>query len=44
MHLREVTASSLSVAVSGNNDPSDLVKVERIHPKTGAVLGGFYNE
>jgi hypothetical protein len=44
MHKCEVTASSMSAAVSGNSDPSELVKVERIHPQTGVVLGGFYNE
>jgi hypothetical protein len=44
LRLCEVTASSMTNAVSENNDHSDLVKVERIHPKTGVVLGGFYKE
>jgi hypothetical protein len=44
MHQCEVSASSLRAAVSGNSDPSNLVKVERIDPETGAVLGGLYNE
>jgi hypothetical protein len=44
MHQSEVMAPSMSTAVSGNNTSSDLVKVERIHPSTGEVLGGFYNE
>jgi hypothetical protein len=43
-HDCEVTASNISTAVSENHDPSDLVKVERIDPETGLVLGGFYNE
>jgi hypothetical protein len=44
VHQCEVMASSMSAAVSGNSDPSELVKVDRIHPETGVVLGGFYNE
>jgi hypothetical protein len=44
IHQHEVTASSMSAAVSGNGDPSGLVKVERIDPESGVVLGGFYNE
>jgi hypothetical protein len=39
-----VTAPTIRLAVQGNNDPCDLVKVERIDPVTGAVLGGLYNE
>ena len=40
-----MTASSMSGAVSGNSsDPAELVKVERIDPESGVVLGGFYNE
>jgi hypothetical protein len=44
MHECEAMAPSMSTAVSENSDPSDLVKVERIDPETGLVLGGFYNE
>jgi hypothetical protein len=43
-HQFEVMASSMGAAVSENNDPSALVKIERIDPESGAVLGGFYNE
>jgi len=44
MYECEVTAASMSVAVSENSDPCELVKVERIDPETGAVLGGLYSE
>jgi hypothetical protein len=40
----EVTASTMSTAVSENKNPGNLVKVERIDPETGAVLGGLYTE
>jgi hypothetical protein len=43
-HQCEVTASSMSTAVSESSDPSELLKVERIDPESGVVLGGFYNE
>jgi hypothetical protein len=41
---RETKASSLYLAVQGQDMNSEVVKVERIHPITGRVLGGFYNE
>jgi hypothetical protein len=44
VHQFEVMASSMGAAVSENNDPSELVKIERIDPESGVVLGGFYNE
>jgi hypothetical protein len=44
MHVSEVTASSMGNALSEYGDPSDLVKIERIDPETGAVLGGRYSE
>jgi hypothetical protein len=44
MRVCEATASSMSIALSENGDPFDLVKIERIDPETGAVLGGRYNE
>jgi hypothetical protein len=44
MHQCEVLAPSMSTAVTENSVPSDLVKIERIDPETGLVLGGFYNE
>ena len=34
----------LAVHVHGLDKHSEVVKVERIHPCTGEVLGGFYNE
>jgi hypothetical protein len=40
----EVTASSMSIAESERKDPSELVKIERIDPETGGVLGGRYTE
>jgi hypothetical protein len=39
-----VTAPTMRLAVQGNNDPCELVKIERIDPETGMVLGGLYNE
>jgi hypothetical protein len=30
--------------VQGRDEQCELVKVERIDPSTGEVLGGFYNE
>jgi hypothetical protein len=44
MHVSEVTASSMGNALSEYGDPSDLVKIERIDPETGNVLGGRYSE
>ena len=41
---RETTAASLFLAVQDQDEQSAVVKVERIHPSTGEVLGGFYNE
>jgi hypothetical protein len=41
---RETRAASLYLAVQGQDVHSEVVKVERIHPITGKVLGGFYNE
>jgi hypothetical protein len=40
----EVTASTMSLAVRGNNEPFELVKVERIDHETGVVLGGRHYE
>ena len=34
VHQSEVTALSMTAAVNGNSDPSDLVKIERIDPET----------
>ena len=44
MHLCEVTASSMSIALTENGDLSGLLKIERIDPETGVVLGGRYSE
>ena len=44
MHQREVTASSMGMSVSENNDPFDLAKIERTDPEKGLVLGGFHHE
>jgi hypothetical protein len=41
---RETKASSLYLAVQGQDVNTEVVKVERIHSVTGKVLGGFYNE
>jgi hypothetical protein len=41
---RETRAASLYLAVQGHDMQFEVVKVERIHPITGKVLGGFYNE
>jgi hypothetical protein len=41
---RETRATSLVLSVQDLDEQSDIVKVERIHPSTGEVLGGFYNE
>lgn len=41
---RETRAASLYLAVQGHDAKLEVVKVERIHPITGKVLGGFYNE
>ena len=44
MRVCEVTASTMSIALTENGDPSGLLKIERINPETGVVLGGRYNE
>jgi hypothetical protein len=41
---RETRAASLYLAVQGQDMQFEVVKVERIDPITGKVLGGFYNE
>ena len=41
---RETMAASLFLAVEDQVEQSAIVSVERIHPSTGKVLGGFYNE
>jgi hypothetical protein len=40
----ERRAASLYRAVQDHDLQCEIVKVERIHPITGKVLGGFYNE
>ena len=40
----ETKAASLRLVVEGLDEQSEVVKVERIHPSTGEVLGGYYNE
>jgi hypothetical protein len=44
LHVDEVRASTMRLALLDNNQPFYLVKIERIDPETGAVLGGRYNE
>ena len=44
IYSRERRAASLYLAAQGQNLDSQIVKIERIHPITGKVLGGFYNE
>jgi hypothetical protein len=44
LHLYEVRASTMRVALLDNNQPFYLVKIERIDSETDAVLGGRYNE
>ena len=41
---REIRAASLSLALNDRGEKYEVIKVERIHPITGKVLGGFYNE
>ena len=41
---RETRAVCLFSAVEDLDGKSEVVKVERIHPSTGEVLGGYYNE
>ena len=40
----EATASSMLLAVRDNHYPFQLLKIERIDPETGGVLGGRYYE
>jgi hypothetical protein len=40
----EARAPSMRLAIEGNQHPFQLVKIERIDPETGAVLGGRYYE
>jgi hypothetical protein len=44
MSDHETKAASMRLAIQREYEPSELVKVERIDPSTGEVLGGFYNE
>ncbi len=44
MSDRETNAASLFLAVQDLVEQSAVVSVERIHPSTGEVLGGYYNE
>jgi hypothetical protein len=41
---REKKAANPRVAVEGQDELAKIVKVERIHPTTGEVLGGIYHE
>jgi len=41
---REARAASLILSVQDLDERFEVVKIERIHPTTGEVLGGFYNE
>jgi len=41
---RETKAASMFSAVEDLDGQSEVVKVERINPTTGEVLGGYYNE
>lgn len=41
---RAVLGSMRIHAVEGQDEHFEIVKVERIHPSTGEVLGGYYNE
>jgi hypothetical protein len=40
----EKKAANLRLAVEGQDELAKIVKVERIHPVTGEVLGGMYHE
>jgi hypothetical protein len=44
MHVCEVTSLSMSTALTENGNPAGLLKIERIDPETGVVLGGRYSE
>ena len=41
---REKKVANLRLAVEGQDELAKIVKVERIHRKTGEVLGGIYHE
>jgi hypothetical protein len=41
---REKKAANLRLAAEGLDKLAKIVKVERIHPTTGEVLGGMYHE
>ncbi len=43
MSDHETKAASMRLAVQAQDESSQFVKVERIDPSTGEVLGGFYN-
>jgi hypothetical protein len=40
----ETKAASLALSVEDLEEQCEIIKIERIHPSTGEVLGGFYNE
>jgi hypothetical protein len=44
LHVYEVRASTMRLAFLENIQPFYLVKIERLHPEGGAVLGGRYTE
>jgi hypothetical protein len=44
LSAREKKAANLRLAVEGQDKLAKIVKVERIHPKTGEMLGGMYHE
>jgi hypothetical protein len=44
MSDRQTEAESLHLAVKRPDELFEVVKIERIHPTTGEVLGGYYNE
>lgn len=39
-----VTAPSMRLAIDENHHPFELIKIERLDPETGVVLGGLYYE
>jgi hypothetical protein len=40
----DTSAPNMQAAAPAQSDTLNLVKIERLHPSTGEVLGGFYNE
>jgi hypothetical protein len=42
LSVHETEGDSLQVVLQSQDEQSDVVKVERIDPETGEVIGGYY--